>query len=258
MFKRGQITLFVIIAIILIGAVATIVILRTGAIKAPVSAEEAEKIVASQIAPVKDLVTGCIQEPYSDSLKKIGMQGGYCTVSLKNSQLGNYSVPYLVEKSGNDYINNLLLLNGGNATIAKEIDRCIDMEKIMSCIDFGIFKDVTVNPTGELTWETEILPGKIIITVNYPLTISRGDAKATVDEMRLEVKTGLVNAYTAATAITNSEVSSHDFDIGDYSVKNPNKVMISRQGAPEAIYYYITTIPAESEEAYQFNFAVDR
>jgi len=44
--KKAQITLFVIIAIILVGAIVSIVLFRSGAIKAPVSSEDAQKILS--------------------------------------------------------------------------------------------------------------------------------------------------------------------------------------------------------------------
>jgi len=261
MNKRGQIALFVIVGILIVGAVALFVMFQSGAVKAPVSAEEAEKIVAAEVSPVKDLVTGCVKESYSGAVVKIGLQGGYCSpVPVKYSQLGNYSVPYLVEKSGTSYINNILLLGGNGATISKEIDRCVDMQTmqtIMKCINnFKSFKDVDVKATGELTWKTTFSGTDILLDINYPITISKGESKTTIEEMKLNIKSGLLNAYNTAVQVTNSEVLTQDFDIDAYSIKNPNMILIERQGAPEATYYYLTTIPQESEEKYNFNFAV--
>jgi hypothetical protein len=259
MNKRGQIALFVIVGILIIGAVALFVMFRSGTIKAPVSAEEAEKIVAAEVSPVKDLVTGCIKESYSGAVVKIGLQGGYCSpVPVKYNQLGNYSVPYLVEKSGASYINNILLLEGNGATISKEIDRCVDMQTIMKCINnFKSFKDVDVKATGELTWKTTFSGTDILADINYPITISRGESKTTIEEMKLNIKSGLLNAYNTAVKITNSEVSSHDFDMDAFARENLF-IRMDRQGTPEAIYYYLTTVPEANEGEYNFNFAVER
>jgi hypothetical protein len=259
MNKRGQITLFVIIAILLIGAVAVFLLFRTSVIKAPVSAEEAQKIVAAEVAPVQDLVTGCIKDSYQGALITIGLQGGYCSpVPVKYNQLGNISVPYLVEKSGTSYVNNILLLEGNGATVSKEIGRCADMQKIMKCINnFNSFRDVTVKATGDLTWKTAFSGTDILLDINYPITISRGDAKTTIEEMKLSMKSGLLNAYNTAVKITNSEISSHDFDIDAYARENLF-IRMDRQGTADAVYYYLTTVPESNEGEYNFNFAVER
>ncbi|MEM2956034.1 MAG: hypothetical protein QW041_00440 [Candidatus Pacearchaeota archaeon] len=260
MFKRGQITLFVIIAILLVGAVAIFLLFQQGIIKPSVSPEEAEKIVASEVQPVKDLMIRCVKESYFDALKKIGMQGGYCSpVPVKHNQIGNYSVPYLVEKSGERYINNILLLEGDGITIEKEIEKCTDMQKIMKCINnFKSFKDVDVKASRDIRINTKFFNGKIILTINYPLTISRGSAKTTIEEMKLEIKSGLQNVYNAVIEITNSEIKNHDFNINEFARKNLF-VSIERQGALEGIYYYLKTKPQqEDEESYEFNFIVER
>jgi len=260
MHKRGQIAIFVIIAILIVGAISAFVLFSTGTIQAPVSAEDAQRIVASEVGPVKDLVTKCVKSAYDESALKIGLQGGYCSpVPVKNIKLGNYSLPYLVQKSGADYSNNILLLEGNGATITSEIDRCIDIEKITKCIDnFRSFKDVSVKPAGKLTWSVVITP-PIAITLNikYPLTISRGDASSSVNEMSTQTKTGLMSAYAVAVSVVNSEIKEHDFNMDEFARKNLD-VRMDRQGTPEAIYYYLTTTPLEDEGEYNFNFAVDR
>lgn len=256
MFKRGQVTLFVIIAILLVGAVVLFLFLRPSIIQAPVSAEEAQKIVAAQSAPVRDLVIKCVEGPLRDAVIKVGFQGGYCNpVPVKYSQLGNYSVPYLVEKSGNQFRNNLLLLEGDGATISNEIVKCTDMEAVMKCINnFESFKPlIDVKSSGDLTFKISFIPPVTIrADIIYPLTLSKGSAKTTIKDMQLDIKSGLFNAYTAATDITNSEIKSHDFKIDEY-VRNNRFITMDRQET----YYYLTTVPIDTEEPYKFHFAVD-
>ena len=155
--SRGQVTLFVVVAILIIAAIATLILFRSGAIKAPVSAEEAEKIVASQIQPIKDFVVNCVKTPYEKVVENIGIQGGFCSPAssgVKYSQLGTYSVPYLITKSGNSYSNNLLLLEGNGASISSEIVKCVNVSQIMKCINnFNSFKSIVdVTPVGEMTF----------------------------------------------------------------------------------------------------------
>lgn len=257
MKKRGQITIFIVIAVIIIAAIVLLTIFRPAVFRPRVSAEEAQKIVSAQVLPVSDFVADCLEGPYKESLVKIGYQGGYCSpVPVSYNQLGNYSVPYLVKESKN----NLLLLEGEGATISKEIERCVDMEEVIECInDFKAFeKLIDVKERGDLTFRTQFVPPlKIVVSIDYPLGLSRGEAKTEIQEMGFEVRSGLYSAYLAAADITSSELEEGDFDIDSYVRENPF-ITLDRQGVPGTVYYYLTTVPLEDEKEYDFHFGVER
>lgn len=255
--KRGQVTLFVVIAIIVVVGIVLILSIQQGAIKAPVGAEEAQKLVASQLQPISDFVVKCAEEPVKDSVKSIGIQGGYCNIPVRADTISTYRIPFLVQLPDKS---NLLALEGDGPTIENEIIACTNMTKIMKCIDnFNSFKKVvSVAPQKDLSLNLHFVsPDTIAVEINYPLLVSRAESKSTLEKMTFDFKSGLQAAYLTAVRIIGSEISSHDFDIDHYVRTLPN-VHIERQGIDTTrIYYYLESVIIESDP-YAFHFAVER
>jgi hypothetical protein len=262
--KRGQVTLFVIAAIILVVGAAIVFSVRQGAIKIPVSQEEAQKIVSGQVQPISDVVARCAEGPVKEATKNIGLQGGYCSpVPVRAIPFGNLSLPYLVETSG---VNHILSLNGSVHTVSAEILMCTNMTEIIQCIDhFNSFKKVVdVKEIGNMSMTMHFSQTSplVTVTINYPLEISRGGAKTLIEQMKFNFKSGLQAAHAAAVVVTNNQSTTHDFDYVTYLRANANRGNVPKVSGqlvdPHRIDYYILTVPAEDEDPYMFNFAVEK
>ena len=256
--KRGQISIFVIIAIVIVAAVLFFLVIQPQITRPALSAEEAQKLLASQIEPIKKYVTDCVEKTYMKCVTLIGYQGGYYKPA-RFIQFGNYSIPYLVYKEGDNWANDLPLL----ATIGRNIDECAKSgsNDIKTCInDFKEFKkiiDIEEKPMAISTME--IQECSITIDVDYPLILKRSGSQTSVDKMPFSFSACLGQAYNAAIKITNSETTSQSFDIDTYTRQNPMYILIERQGIPEGIFYYLETIPPTTEiEPYHFHFGVQR
>jgi hypothetical protein len=76
--KKGQITVFIIIGIILLFAIGTaIYIYQSRAVKEFEAARPAVEKLPTQVQPLRDLMDSCILQLGTDGLKKIGDSGGY-------------------------------------------------------------------------------------------------------------------------------------------------------------------------------------
>lgn len=256
--KRGQISVFVIIAIVLVAAVIFFLVIRPNITKPALSTEEAQKFLASQIDPIKKYTTDCIAKTYSKCVILVGYQGGYYQPSRFVAS-GAYALPYLVYKEGNNWVNDLPLL----ATIGRNIDECLtaNINEIKTCLDnFKTFKQTMDISEKEMTITTNSIEEySINVDVSYPLVLTRSGVTSSLDKMPFSVPICLGQAYKTATEITNSERASQSFDIDAYSSKNPAYIYIERQGLPEGIFYYLITIPPQPTlEAYHFQFGVQR
>jgi len=258
--KKGQVTLFVIIAILVIVGIAIVVFLVPQLTKPAMTAEEAKIFLAGQSSSVKNYVAECVKLSYVKAIASVGYQGGYCSpVPVENIFISPYSVPYLVSKD-NGYANNILMLSGNGASISREIDTCVDSSEVNKCINnFKSFRQLMdIKENGPLTWKTSFSGNNAVVSINYPLTLSKGEASTAIDAISLRFASGIPAVYDAALKITNSEVTTQDFNIDSYIRENPSSVTIERQGTPEGIYYYLTSVPKSGEEPYKFNFIVKR
>jgi hypothetical protein len=258
--KRGQVTIFVIIAIVIVAAVIFFLVIRPKITQPSLSAEEAQKFLASQIDPIKKYTTDCIEKTFKKCTILIGYQGGYYKPeSSRSVASGNYSLPYLVYKEGDSWVNDLPLL----ATIGRNIDECAkdNINEIKTCLnDFKTFKETMDISEKEMTFTiNSIEEYSINVDANYPLVLTRSGVTSSIDKMPFSYPVGLGQAYKTATEITNSERAGQSFDIDTYSSKNPAYIYIERQGIPEGIFYYLTTIPPQANlEAFHFQFGIQR
>ena len=80
--KRGQITLFIIVGILLLASTAIILSIKQESFKQKIRAEIPETIekVPFEVQPVKDYVQKCLDSVSKEALNRIGMYGGYIAV----------------------------------------------------------------------------------------------------------------------------------------------------------------------------------
>jgi hypothetical protein len=215
MFKRGQITLFVIIAVLIIGAVSVFVLFQTNVIKAPVSSEQAQKIVAAQTGPVRDHVEGCMKTAVMKSLNTLGRQGGYMLpktdrFSIPSSVMADapaITYAYFYDNSLGSYVNLLPsvaeMKNEFSGFIAKnpDFEICID--------DFSSFKKTVSVKAGPLNINSSSIDfgeknNKIVVNFNYPAEISKQDAKTLINDYQVSIPIDLNKIHENAATIINA------------------------------------------------------
>ena len=267
MNKRGQIALFVIVGILIVGAVALFVMFQSGAVKAPVSAEEAEKIVAAQTQPLKDLQDKCVKEVSLKGFNKIGMQAGYYDYSpLQTMDFAGKKV-IVVFKDGGIFTNKLPSIK----SIEGEFDKYMQAEGyagLDNCTkEFKSFKktlDAVEQDKTNRSIKAEIRDDDILIKVEWPLTLRRAEASTLIsaDDVTLLIP-GII--FKTAADIANMEVKGVEFSGGNYDsymFVNSEKtkhlgIDIRNPGTGTSVL--LSTVPYRKDEIpYYFYFAVTR
>lgn len=184
MEKRGQIAIFVIVAIVIVAVIIIIFALKNFSIG---------QVIDPTIQPIYNFVEGCVKSTAIDGLYVNGQRGGYYVVqSPKNEN----DVPYYVIN------NNLKILD--KRTMESELGKYIS-NKLDGCVgnfsdsrDFRISKGKTtirINPYIE--------DEKISINLDYPLIIKKGDTTWEVKEFKNIVvltRYGLLNSIAGKIA----------------------------------------------------------
>jgi len=70
--RKAQVTLFVVIAIVLVAGVIFYFLLRNQVTRPAISSEDAQKLLAAQIEPIKKYTTDCVAKTYKECTEMIG------------------------------------------------------------------------------------------------------------------------------------------------------------------------------------------
>ncbi|UCD21096.1 MAG: hypothetical protein JSW08_00930 [archaeon] len=218
MYKRGQTTLFIIIAVIIV-AVALIAIFLWPSIRDRFTSEEkAGELLASQIEPLRDAIYDCVSETSENIFITLGKQAGYYRWSHVYAFLwGEDQYVVVMDKfGGNKLVNRLPSLE----MIEQEFQLALEeegYEEIESCLnDFSSFKrQIGVEPE-EKDFEAEITNDKIVISVDWPITVSKKYATGTttqkINQKDVILSIPFKDLLEVAQDIVNSEIAGEKFE----------------------------------------------
>lgn len=213
--KRGQIGLYVIIAIIIVAALVLLLVFKPSVFKLALTAEESQKLVSSQVQPVRDYVEGCMRIVARKTLNTMGRQGGNFfpraervnmpASVMSDAPLVSYSLFY---DSSRGYLNLLPSLNELKDEFADAIENNIEFALCIN--DFEPFKKILdVEPSYNLTVDRENLDfgeksGQIVLPFSYAVKLSKENATTLVDNYVIKIPINMARIRETAARIVNS------------------------------------------------------
>ena len=152
-YKRGQLTIFIIVAIIVIGFVILFFAFQTGLIKQPINPES---------DPFRLFVQDCMDQTAQDAIYFIGLQGGYSNVPNPKENYSSIEIPIYWN------INEINLPS--EDTIENEIFNHFKAE-FQNCLgDFSNFKEQVFDVTAkEIKGDVVFSKNNMKINLDYPL-----------------------------------------------------------------------------------------
>lgn len=267
--KKGQVTLFIIIAIVVVALGITTWLLWPRISGIFMTETEAQTYLATQGAQLRDAVSYCVSTVSEDIIKEQGLHAGY--YSYSNLYALDFAGPKLVVmyKDANKVrVNKFPSLS----EVTNEYSRALDLEgyaRIDSCLnDFADFKrKMTVEP-GDRVITSEIYEESVVIKTDWPITIRKGRASSTLSQKDTELLIPLGRVWTVANDILNSEAQQKPFQdlvLVQYVTSNYQLLKyIDLDGPhhyPEAdtVVWMLKTKPYRTGETeYLFYFALDR
>jgi len=176
--KRGQITIFIIISILIVAVVVLFFSLR--------GTLQKEKPVSPETAEIQNFVQGCLDESLESVVFKVGENGGYYFPPKVSTPV--LEVPYYIKDNNN--------LMPKKEDIEKEISKYVSRELVLCLGDFALLPEYQITK-GQIITETKIEPERVLVEMNYPLTIIKGDAKSKIEDFNSEVPVRLGIVYDA-------------------------------------------------------------
>lgn len=153
---KAQVTIFVIIAIVLVAGIGGYFLLKD-------KIKSAELEVPVEVKPIYDFVQKCLKETAENSLFRIGEQGGYFLIFDEPSIEGR--IPYYLEGTQNSIPTQLEIEQNLAGFVREELSFCI--------LNFKDFKQ-KYQITHELKKsEATFLDNRVRFSLDYPISITK-------------------------------------------------------------------------------------
>ncbi len=212
--KKGQITLFIILAVVIVASVVLIIAFRDNIFSPSTPAEFSE---------VYSYYEDCVKQKTLSGLSIAGMQAGY--IETPEFEPGNdyapfssqldflgIGVPYWYYVSGNSIVKEQI---PSLSTIEMQLENYLESE-IVTC-DFSSFRSqgYIIN-TGKPVVDVKIKNIRVDVSVKENLDIQKGESKVTKSDYNILVDSKFGKFYATAKEIYNKE--KQDMFLENYGV----------------------------------------
>lgn len=243
--KRAQISIFIIIALLLVLSVAIILIVNRSNLNL---SKYSNKDLSQESVKIRSIFDNCIRQRAVDAIRIIGLQGGYVRLPKKFIGINISDVAY------GYYEGKKTLPTKEN--IENEISFYIELSTLY-CIDYNNFPNLNLS-VGKPSAKTKIEKNYVRVSAKVPVSVKKDGKTFALDKDYTEdIPIKLGDIYDVAEGIINREISDSNYIQLSYLTGLNYNVMILPQDEKN-IVYVITDNSNESridDVAYSFLFA---
>lgn len=182
LLKRGQITTFLVIGVIILFVTGMVLYVRSVLVEEQAAPAPAGAV---ETAPLKNYVEACLKSVGEDAVIQVGKTGGFMEpVPLPSITYNETDIYYWY------YVNETI--SPSKEVIENEIQNYIILN-LESCLaDFENFKAQGYNITTGLIYpNVTIASNSVFMKINYPVTMKRGRAESIVPDFEASVNVRL-------------------------------------------------------------------
>jgi hypothetical protein len=231
MGKKGQVTMFIILGMILLIIIALVLFGRNYA----GIFISGDKFLSLKSESVEEDIRNCIVEEGNIMLDTVGKQGGSLDPELYRYYNGS-RVQYLCTDIPNDKkcANNMFMLSDLEREIAESLRlnilNCVETEKIAEKAFYEV-------ETGDMSVNVDILDKKVVVDVDYPVTLIKKDSEIILEEFKEEINVPLGEIYDHVHEIVEGEANQGVFYYLPYMLGKYGKVEIQlKKPYPDKLY----------------------
>src|SRR3989338_8865692 len=166
--KRGQLTIFIIIAIIILACAAAFLIFKDRIILKSPEADE-----------VSTFVKQCLEDITSEGIYLLATKGGYIYSFDKTLNLDNVQVAYHMEYNDESIAPMIDFMEG-------ELSRFIG-DSLKGCILVSEKPDYYKLELCEMNVKPKILSNSILVKLHYPITIITNESETTISDFSASI-----------------------------------------------------------------------
>ena len=221
--KRGQVTLFIILGVLVLGLVGLFFFFRGTIIEERVQeVRPVAEDVPTEFNPIKVFTEDCLKLTLEEGMKRLGQQGGY--IRPKEWQRLRFDLAQPTDSDGVAFAEDVNIpywyYNGGpnnenTVSLAKRVPAIEDMqrelkkwieEELAACLNgYDVFLNEFGIEEEETTATVNILPGIVRVAVEHPLTVQWRDSKKELRNFYVEIESDLVRLHQVASEIVELE-----------------------------------------------------
>jgi hypothetical protein len=185
---RGQATIFIIAAILIIAFIALFFIFRE---KTPI--KDSSQVIVS---PIYTKTVSCLESTAREGTKYISLHGGYYKIPQAISyEYFTDEVPYYYM----NYDKNIPPIE----RVEKELEDYIAYN-LKTCINFSSIEEQGYNVSeGNISINAVVSGDEILIRADYPLTIKKGEDTSVLGEFETTIPSNIQRLYFASRDILN-------------------------------------------------------
>lgn len=207
MNKRGQVTLFIILGIVLVVVILLVTVFKGDVIEGIYREESDENLVSGQVETVRSFVEDCIAETGNEVIEIIGRQGGDLEPGLSHYVYGD-QVAYLcyAETFTSCYSRRPFLIEHMEEQISEYIQ--VNLDSCLQGFSSWENRGYTIE-AGAYNVETVIGNYDTVVVVSYPtpIKITKGDAVAEENRFSKSFNVPLGKLANVAKSIVNKEMT---------------------------------------------------
>jgi len=191
MQKRGQISTFLIIGIVILAVVGMVLYFRSAQIS-----QVPKEAVAPEAQPIQTFVSECIQRTAIPGIFFLGEQGGYINTPANSFDTDLYSIAY----GSINHQNSLPSLD----TMQNELSSYLQQFLPLCTNGFQDFRKQGININeSSPTVQTRIFQNEVMFIVDYPITVARDGKETKMQNFVENIPIRLGNDYSIAEKIVN-------------------------------------------------------
>ena len=232
MEKKGQITVFVIIGIVIV----TLIVLLY-AFRSKISVPFLQVNLQDEMQQVRGEIQDCLENSAAGPVERIGLQGGYLSTPPGSYRLFNdTTISYLCfNQAGKPTCTNRLLTID---SMEEQLSNAIE-EALPECLEVDVSGGVELQLPDNYKVQTDIQASKVVVTLDYPITLisNRDGDELTETEFSATVQAPLGDLYEVAMDIVDSEATGGRFDVLTYVLSKMSKYTIyPHKPYPDKLY----------------------
>ena len=250
--KKTQVTMFIILGIVLLAVIFSVFYFLGDKIMKQSDVEIV--FTESSLEPLKDYVENCIEKYGNEALELIGKQGGniipefYITYTFLGEDSSNNIAYLCYTESFEPCANRRPLLA---RYVENELKTYI-LNGLEECIDLDLIRNEGYDvEEGSKEVDVTIGTNNVIVTLDYPLTITKGDTTINEERFGKTFNVPLGKLIDVTKDIIDFEIINGDFYIIPYMNENP-RVEIQRHKPGNSRIYRVNIF----QDDYFFQFAI--
>ena len=219
MQKRGQVTAFILIGLLILLLVFGVVAVRQGYLNKALEKLGFARTAPMQVEPLQNFMESCVKQISLEGINLIGMQGGY--TNLPEDKIPNSQFTPVEEVlniiPGSELKTALWFRERGNGIQVLDIPSKARMENELAdyvslnfelCINnLTSFEEQGYILSGSGIPETEaiISDTKVRVTVDFPINVAKDEKEFSLEKHTAEIDSKLGELYKVAAEIMNAE-----------------------------------------------------